>query len=139
VSDPAVHQASYEFADRAALDRAMSGGEALKTLVADFNRDWPRCHAHARDFCTGGGVWGRVIPPRRAAQRNPPFVLRQRDLLRQINLILPVQSCLQKDIRSRLTQIKSISLAVPSPRGAYRDRHGRGMGCGGRGSVGRVT
>jgi hypothetical protein len=48
VSDPAVHQASYEFADRAALDRAMSGGEALKTLVADFNRDWPRCHAHAR-------------------------------------------------------------------------------------------
>jgi hypothetical protein len=47
VSDPAVHQASYEFADRAALDRAMSG-EAFKTLVADFNRDWPRCHAHAR-------------------------------------------------------------------------------------------
>jgi hypothetical protein len=67
-----VHQASYEFADRAALDRAMSG-EALKTLVADFNRDWPRCHAHARDFCTGGGVCGRVISPRRTAQRNPPF------------------------------------------------------------------
>ena len=80
-----------------------------------------------------------MIPPRRAAQRNPPFVLRQRDLLRQIKLILPVQSCLQKDIRSRLTQIKSISLAVPSPRGAYRDRHGRGVGCGGRGSVLRAT
>src|SRR5258708_2166126 len=29
VSDPALHQASYEFADQAALDRAM-GGEALK-------------------------------------------------------------------------------------------------------------
>jgi hypothetical protein len=51
----------------------------------------------------------------------------------------PVQSCLQKYFHSRLTQIKSISLAVPSPRGAHRDRHGRGMGCGGRGSVGRVT
>ena len=30
----------YEFADQAALDRAM-GGEALKTLVADFDRSWP--------------------------------------------------------------------------------------------------
>jgi hypothetical protein len=69
------------------------------------------------------------------------------DLLSRINLICPdgqishsaVQSCLQKYFRSRLTQITSISLAVSSPRGAYRDRHGRGMGCGGRGSVGRVT
>jgi hypothetical protein len=40
VSDPALHQASYEFADQAALDRAMSG-EALKALVADFDRAWP--------------------------------------------------------------------------------------------------
>src|SRR5260370_25945189 len=40
VSDPAVHQASYEFADQAALDRATSG-EDFKRLVADFNRDWP--------------------------------------------------------------------------------------------------
>jgi hypothetical protein len=40
VSDPSLHQASYEFADQAALDRAMSG-DALKTLVAEFNRCWP--------------------------------------------------------------------------------------------------
>ena len=40
VSDPSVHQASYEFADQAALDRVMSG-DALKTLVADFDRAWP--------------------------------------------------------------------------------------------------
>jgi hypothetical protein len=40
VSDPAVHQASYEFADTAALDRAVNGDE-MKRLVADFNRDWP--------------------------------------------------------------------------------------------------
>ena len=39
----------------------------------------------------------------------------QRDLLRQFKLIPPVQSCLQKDIRSRLTQITSISPAVPPP------------------------
>jgi hypothetical protein len=39
-SDPAVHVASYEFADQAALDRGVSG-EALKRLVADFDRAWP--------------------------------------------------------------------------------------------------
>ena len=44
-----------------------------------------------------------------------------------------VQSPLQKYFRSRLTQITSISAAVPPLRGAYRDRHGRGAGCGGRG------
>jgi hypothetical protein len=40
LSDPSLHVATYEFADQAALDRAMSG-EALKTLVADFDRCWP--------------------------------------------------------------------------------------------------
>jgi hypothetical protein len=50
----------------------------------------------------------------------------------------PVQPPLQKYSASRFTQIKSISPAVPSHRGAARDRHERGAGCGGRGSVGRV-
>jgi len=40
LSDPALHVAMYEFADQAALDRAMSGA-ALKTLVAEFDRCWP--------------------------------------------------------------------------------------------------
>jgi hypothetical protein len=40
VSDPAVHVASYEFPDQAALDRAVNGDD-MKRLVADFNRDWP--------------------------------------------------------------------------------------------------
>lgn len=40
LSDPAVHQATYQFPDEAALDRAMKG-EDLERLVADFNRDWP--------------------------------------------------------------------------------------------------
>jgi hypothetical protein len=40
LADPAVHQATYQFTDEAALDRAMKG-EDLKRLVADFNRDWP--------------------------------------------------------------------------------------------------
>ena len=40
VSDPALHQATYQFADQAALHRAL-GGEALKTLVAEFDRAWP--------------------------------------------------------------------------------------------------
>ena len=44
-SDPSVHQATYEFADRAAADRAAAdratSGEALKRLVAEWNRRWP--------------------------------------------------------------------------------------------------
>ena len=40
VSDPALHQASYEFADQAALERAVNGDD-MKRLIADFNRDWP--------------------------------------------------------------------------------------------------
>jgi hypothetical protein len=40
MSDPAVHQATYEFADQAALDRVISG-DALKPLVAEFDRCWP--------------------------------------------------------------------------------------------------
>lgn len=40
VSDPSLHQAAYEFPDQAALDRVMSG-DALKTLVAEFDRCWP--------------------------------------------------------------------------------------------------
>ena len=40
ITDPSLHEAMYEFADQAALDRAMSG-DALKTLVAEFDRCWP--------------------------------------------------------------------------------------------------
>jgi len=40
LTDPSLHQATYQFADAAALDRAVSG-EQLQRLVADFNRDWP--------------------------------------------------------------------------------------------------
>ena len=40
VSDPSVHQASYEFADQAALERGTSG-DKLKALVAEFDRCWP--------------------------------------------------------------------------------------------------
>ena len=40
VTDPAVHQATYQFPDKTSLDRA-TGGEEMKRLIADFNRDWP--------------------------------------------------------------------------------------------------
>jgi len=40
VSDPALHQATYEFTDQAALDRVISG-DAVKPLVAQFDRCWP--------------------------------------------------------------------------------------------------
>jgi hypothetical protein len=57
----------------------------------------------------------------------------QLDLLKQIKLCLPVQPRLQKYFHSLLTQITCISPAVPSHRGAARDRHERGAGCDGRG------
>ena len=50
-----------------------------------------------------------------------------------------VQPHFQKYFRSRLTQIKSISLVVPSLwRGVSRSSRTLGAGCGGRGSVGRA-
>jgi len=39
-SDPAVHQATYQMADRAAVDRAING-DGMKRLVADFDKAWP--------------------------------------------------------------------------------------------------
>jgi hypothetical protein len=39
-SDPAQHIATYQFADRAALDRG-TAPEIIKPLVADFDRVWP--------------------------------------------------------------------------------------------------
>lgn len=40
-TDPSLHQAMYQFADKAALERAI-GGDEMKRLIADFDRDWPR-------------------------------------------------------------------------------------------------
>jgi hypothetical protein len=57
----------------------------------------------------------------------------QRDLLNGIRLMLPVQSSPQKYCCSLPAQISPTSFAVLSHRGAARDRHGRGAGCGGRG------
>ncbi len=40
LSDPSLHEATYEFDDEASLERAVNGAE-LKRLIVDFNRDWP--------------------------------------------------------------------------------------------------
>jgi hypothetical protein len=53
-------------------------------------------------------------------------------LLKRIKVIWVVQSHIKKFSISRLTQISRISLAVPPLRGAFRDRHEREAGCGGR-------
>ena len=58
VSDPAVHEATYQFPDRAAVDRAMSG-EAMKRLVADFDRDWPGVK-RSREIMVLAEKWGGV-------------------------------------------------------------------------------
>jgi hypothetical protein len=56
VSDPSLHQATYQFADRAALDRAMSG-EVLKTLIAEFDRCWPDV-TRTREIMVLAEEWG---------------------------------------------------------------------------------
>ena len=38
--DPSLHMATYEFPDQAALERG-TGGDALKPLIAEFDRCWP--------------------------------------------------------------------------------------------------
>ena len=73
----------------------------------------------ARSLSSGRGlrrVGGLIRPPRILG-----------DLLNGINPMLAVQSCLQKYFCSRLTQIKSISLAVSShSRGVSRSSRTRG-------------
>jgi hypothetical protein len=39
-TDPSVHQAMYQFADRAARDRG-TRSEIMKPLIAEFDRAWP--------------------------------------------------------------------------------------------------
>ena len=39
-TDPAVHQATYQFADRAALNRG-TAPETFKPLIDEFDRCWP--------------------------------------------------------------------------------------------------
>ena len=56
VDDPSLHQATYRFADKAALDRAMSG-ESLKALVADFDRAWPGV-TRTREILVLAEEWG---------------------------------------------------------------------------------
>jgi len=56
-------------------------------------------------------------------------------LLNRINVIWAVQSLLKKYSVSRLTQITFKTHPSRPTRGAYRDRHGRGAGCGGRGGA----
>ena len=59
------------------------------------------------------------------------------NLRSDFNVIWVVQSPRQKYFAGPVGQISATSSPRPFPaRGAYRDRHERGMGCGGRGSVG---
>ena len=39
-NDPAIHQATYQFADKAARDAAMQS-PGLKALIADFDKSFP--------------------------------------------------------------------------------------------------
>lgn len=53
LTDPSLHQATYEFADEAALERALNGAD-MKRLVADFNRDWPAVTRTRETFVLAG-------------------------------------------------------------------------------------
>ncbi len=54
--DPSVHQATYQFADKAAIDRTVKGDE-MKRLIADFNRDWPDI-TRTREILVLAEEWG---------------------------------------------------------------------------------
>jgi hypothetical protein len=53
---PAVHQATYQFADRAALDHG-TRAEVMQRLVADFDKAWPDV-PRAREIMTLAQEWG---------------------------------------------------------------------------------
>src|ERR1043165_1514349 len=55
-SDPSVHQATYQFADRAALDRG-TRPENMTRLVADFDKAWPHIK-RSREIMTLAQDWG---------------------------------------------------------------------------------
>jgi hypothetical protein len=46
-----VHYAVYQFADKAALDAALSL-DGFKAMVADFNASWPQGVTRTRDIVT---------------------------------------------------------------------------------------
>lgn len=55
-SDPAVHIAQYQFADRAALDHG-TRPENMTRLVADFDKAWPGI-PRAREIARLAEEWG---------------------------------------------------------------------------------
>jgi hypothetical protein len=62
----------------------------------------------------------------------------ERNLPSNSNVIWPVQTSREKYSASAVGQISGLSPPVSPKRGAGRDRHERGLRCGGRGSVGRA-
>ena len=81
-----------------------------------------------------GSKFGALAAPPRAIT---VALCAVRDLLNRIDLMLAVQSCLQK-FRFALDPNHFISSAVPFRRGALAIVTNVGAGCGGRGSVGRA-
>ena len=55
-TDPGVHQATYQFADRAALDHG-TRREVIERLVADFDKAWPGV-PRTREIMTLVQEWG---------------------------------------------------------------------------------
>ncbi|MGJ4894520.1 MULTISPECIES: hypothetical protein [unclassified Bradyrhizobium] len=54
LADPAVHQAMYQFDAIDAMERAV-GGDEMKRLIADFNRDWPDVTRTRESFVLADG------------------------------------------------------------------------------------
>ena len=80
------------------------------------------------------GLGGVCVVISQKPARRAGFDLRlNRKLSWPIKLIWPVQPCLKKYSDFPKTQITFITIPILSHRGAARDRHGRGTGCGGRG------
>ena len=61
-TDPSAHQATYQFADRAAVDRALNS-EGMQRLIADFDRAWPGIPRTREVFTLAEEADGSQRPP----------------------------------------------------------------------------
>src|SRR5450432_3777654 len=99
----------------------------------------PRIMRYELSVAMERGLLQRGAMPRFSLNDDGIVVRAQQKLLKRINVIWVVQSLLQKYFASPVGQIISTNSRHPTPQGAYHDRHERGVGCGGRGSVLRAT
>jgi hypothetical protein len=119
--------------------RSLSSGGASRRPASKLWRHSPMCNCTSEDAPFGAGpesILPVVVMDSGLASSTRPGMTElasgsrlrvSANLLKRINVIPPVQSPLQKYFRFHAPQITSRTFRIPPHRGAYRDRHGRGV------------